>query len=194
MARIGYARVSTTDQHPEAQAARLRAAGCERIFTDHGVSGKLASRPQWDACLSHLREGDALVITKLDRAGRSLAHLIAVSADLRAAGVDLVVLDQGIDTSNPAGRLFFHIVGAMAEFERDLISDRTKDGLAGADRGRNGGRKPKLARYQVAYAQAQIDGGRSVTDVAAELDVHRATLHRELGAAGRTAAAGANPA
>lgn len=194
MARIGYARVSTTEQHPEAQAERLLAAGCDRIFTDHGVSGKLASRPEWDKCLSHLRDGDALVITKLDRAGRSLAHLIEVSGRLRAAGVDLIVLDQGIDTSNPAGRLFFHIVGAMAEFERDLISDRTKDGLAASGkRGRSGGRKPKLQPYQVTYAQAQIDGGRSATDVAAELDVHRATLYRELGAAASSAPAGANP-
>jgi hypothetical protein len=110
--RIGYGRVSTRDQHPEAQHDALEAAGCERIFIDH-ASGKLATRPELDkALLVAERAGDQLVVTKLDRLGRSLEHLIELSALLQARGVDLVVLDQGIDTSTAVGRLFFQIIGA----------------------------------------------------------------------------------
>jgi len=181
MARIGYARVSTNDQHPEAQADRLREAGCERVFTDHGVSGKLASRPQWDAVLEYVRPGDALVITKLDRAGRSVKHLCDVAARLREPGVDLVVLDQGIDTSTAPGKLMFHVLAAIADFERDLISERTRDGLAAMPgRGRSGGRKAALAPYQVEYAHAQVDKGVPIATIAGELGVHRATIYRAL--------------
>jgi DNA invertase Pin-like site-specific DNA recombinase len=141
MARIGYARVSTTDQHPDAQAARLREDGCVQVFTDHGVTGKLASRLQWDACRTFLRQGDALVVVKLDRVGRSVANLIEVVSDLGARGVDLIVLDQAIDTSTPTGRMLFHVLAAIAEFERDLIAERTRDGLAAA-RERHGGQLP----------------------------------------------------
>ncbi|MCH2220969.1 MAG: recombinase family protein, partial [Dechloromonas sp.] len=115
--RIGYARVSTRDQHPEAQRDALTAAGCDQIFLDK-VSGKLARRPELDkALLSANRVGDQLVVTKLDRLGRSLEHLIELSKRLQGAGVDLVVLDQGIDTSTAIGRMFFQILGAVAEFE-----------------------------------------------------------------------------
>jgi DNA invertase Pin-like site-specific DNA recombinase len=110
--RIGTARVSTRDQHPEAQEDALRAAGCERVFIDR-ASGKLARRPELDKALLVLRPGDQLVVTKLDRLGRSLEHLIALSGELQDRGVDLVVLDQGIDTSTAIGR----ILGAIAEFE-----------------------------------------------------------------------------
>ena len=115
--RIGYARVSTRDQNPGAQQDALTAAGCEQIFTDK-VSGKLARRPELDkALLVACRRGDQLVVTKLDRLGRSLEHLIDLSAGLQQRGVDLVVLDQGIDTSTAVGRMFFQILGAIAEFE-----------------------------------------------------------------------------
>ena len=127
--RIGYARVSTRDQHPEAQRDALTAAGCDQIFLDK-VSGKLARRPELDkALLSANRVGDQLVVTKLDRLGRSLEHLIELSKRLQGAGVDLVVLDQGIDTSTAIGRMFFQILGAVAEFEHALMSERTMDGL-----------------------------------------------------------------
>ena len=116
MAMIGYARVSTSDQNPEAQAARLRAHGCARVFSDHGVTGRLASRPQWDACRAFLRDGDVLVVTKLDRVGRSVGNLVSVAADLHEQGVGLVVLDQAIDTATPAGRMLFHVLAAIAEF------------------------------------------------------------------------------
>ena len=119
--RIGYGRVSTRDQHPEAQDDALSAAGCERVFIDK-ASGKLARRPQLDAALHSAREGDQLVITKLDRLGRSLEHLIELSKDLQQREVDLVVLDQGIDTSTAVGRMFFQILGSIAEFS--VISTR----------------------------------------------------------------------
>jgi DNA invertase Pin-like site-specific DNA recombinase len=127
--RVGYARVSTRDQHPEAQHDVLLSAGCApgHIYIDT-VSGKLARRPELDKALLVLREGDQLAVTKLDRLGRFLAHLIALSAELQQRGVDLVVLDQGIDTSTAMGRMFFQILGAIAEFEHALMSERTIDG------------------------------------------------------------------
>ena len=142
--RIGYGRVSTRDQNPEAQHDALQAAGCDEIFIDT-ASGKLARRPELDrALLSANRSGDQLVVTKLDRLGRSLEHLIELAKLLQDRGVDLVVLDQGIDTSTAVGRLFFQIIGAIAEFEHALMSERTMDGLAAARaRGRTGGQKPK---------------------------------------------------
>src|ERR1700733_6623822 len=132
MARIGYARVSTADQHPEAQRDRLIAAGCDPdlIFTDHGVSGAKASRPEWDKCRAQLRRGDVLVAVRLDRIGRSVRNLLDVVQDLEKHGVDLVFLDQGIDPSTTMVQMLFAILGAVAEYERNLIVDRTKDGLA----------------------------------------------------------------
>jgi DNA invertase Pin-like site-specific DNA recombinase len=116
MTKIGYARVSTRDQHPDAQLDALTAAGCERVFVDRGASGRLARRPEFDKALDYLRPGDQLVITKLDRAGRSLRHLINLAGDLQGHGVDLVVLQQAIDTSTLGGRLVFHLLAALAEF------------------------------------------------------------------------------
>ena len=174
--RIGYARVSTRDQHPEAQHDALLAAGCN---PDHSYI---------DKALLVLREGDQLAITKLDRLGRSLAHLIALSAELQQRGVDLVVLDQGIDTSTAVGRMFFQILGAIAEFEHALMSERTMDGLAAARaRGRTGGQKPKLRPRQVELARQMYDetaeDGKNrytVADIAAELGVSRPTIYRYL--------------
>jgi DNA invertase Pin-like site-specific DNA recombinase len=140
--KIGYGRVSTRDQNPAAQHDALAAAGCHPVFVDK-ASGKLASRPELDKALMVARGGDQLVVTKLDRLGRSLEHLISLSRGLQERGVDLVVLDQGIDTSTAVGRMFFQILGAIAEFEHALTSERTMDGLAAARaRGRTGGQKP----------------------------------------------------
>lgn len=186
--RVGYGRVSTRDQHPEAQHDALRAAGCDEIFIDK-ASGKLARRPELDkALLCANRAGDQLVITKLDRLGRSLEHLLELSADLQARGVDLVVLDQGIDTSTAIGRMFFQILGAIAEFEHALMSERTMDGLAAARaRGRTGGQKPKLGPRQVQLAQEMYDetgpdGRRTYTvqQIADEFGVTRPTIYRHL--------------
>ena len=187
--RIGYARVSTRDQNPEAQRDALLAAGCdpEHVYIDK-ASGKLARRPELDKALLVLREGDQLAITKLDQLGRSLAHLIELSADLERRGVDLVVLDQGIDTSTAVGRMFFQILGAIAEFEHALMSERTMDGLAAARaRGRTGGQKAKLGPRQARLAQAMYDetGGdgkrlHTVAEIAAEFGVTRPTIYRHL--------------
>jgi len=186
--RIGYGRVSTRDQHPEAQHDALRGAGCDEVFIDK-ASGKLARRPELDrALLSANRTGDQLVITKLDRLGRSLEHLIELSKDLQTRGVDLVVLDQGIDTSTAVGRMFFQILGSIAEFEHALMSERTIDGLAAARaRGRTGGQKPKLGARQVTlarqmYEETGNDGKRryTVAQIAAEFGVTRPTIYRHL--------------
>jgi DNA invertase Pin-like site-specific DNA recombinase len=130
MTRYGYARVSTSDQHPEAQAERLRAAGCSLVFTDKGVSGAQARRPKWDKLLALLKAGDELVCTKLDRIARSVPNLYDVMAVLEERNVELVVVDQpGLDAT-PVGKLLFGILGVIAQFERDLIIDRTRDGQA----------------------------------------------------------------
>jgi DNA invertase Pin-like site-specific DNA recombinase len=193
-------RVSTRDQHPESQHDALTAAGCDPIYIDK-ASGKLASRPELDkALLSANRAGDQLVVTKLDRLGRSLEHLIELSKQLEAKGVDLVVLDQGIDTSTAVGRMFFQILGAIAEFEHALMSERTMDGLAAARaRGRTGGQKPKLGPRQVKLAwqmsdERGEDGKRkhTVQQIADEFGVTRPTIYRHLAKAtpsspGRTA-------
>ena len=185
--RVGYGRVSTVDQNPDAQRDALVAAGCDQVLIDK-ASGKLARRPELDKALLVAREGDQLVITKLDRLGRSLEHLIALSNELQARGVDLVVLDQGIDTSTALGRMFFQFLGAIAEFEHDLLSERTRDGLAAARaRGRTGGQKAKLTSRQAKIAQDMCeelgpDGRRAhtVAEIAAEFGVSRPTIYRHL--------------
>ncbi|MGH3450646.1 MAG: recombinase family protein [Haloechinothrix sp.] len=179
--RIGYARVSTRDQNPDAQADALRAAACERIFTDK-ATGTLASRPELDKALLVVRSGDQLAVTKLDRLGRSLEHLIELAKDLQARGVDLVVLDQGIDTSTAVGRMFFQILGAIAEFEHALMSERTREGLEAARaRGRKGGPRPKLTPRQAKIAQEMVDSDDyTVQQVADEFGVSRPTVYRHL--------------
>ncbi len=128
MARtIGYARVSTTEQHTDAQVDRLRQAGAEPVFVDHGESGAKASRPQWDKCLAELREGDVLLSTRLDRFGRSVAHLVEVIPALVERGIVVRCLDQPIDTQSASGRMLFTILAAFAEFERNLLRERIRD-------------------------------------------------------------------
>jgi DNA invertase Pin-like site-specific DNA recombinase len=188
VSKIGYARVSTRAQSDDSQLDELAAAGCDKVFTDRGVSGKLARRPQWDACLGYLRPGDVLVITRLSRAARSLRNLLEVADQLRERGIDLVVLKQQIDTTTPAGRLVFHLMAAIDEFQRELIVEGTNEGLAAARaRGRTGGRKPKLSAAQVALARqlydARGDDGKrehTVEQIAAMFNVTRPTIYRHL--------------
>ena len=181
--RIGYARVSTADQDLGPQVARLEAAGCERIYSDV-ASGVKASRPDWDRLLDNLRAGDELVITKLDRAGRSVKHLIEVTEFLASRQTNLIVLDQGIDTTTAAGKLLFHIMGAVAEFERDLIRDRTNDGLAAARRkGHLGGRKPKLDAVKVQKLRRLYNAGTlTVDEIAEQFEIHRTTVYDYINA------------
>lgn len=125
---IGYARVSTEDQDPGFQLDELKRYGCERIYTDH-ASGKNMRRPEWKKCRMDLREGDTLVVWKLDRLARSMADLVATALSLEEEGVNLVIITQSIDTRTAAGKFLFHILGAVAEMERELISERTKAGM-----------------------------------------------------------------
>ncbi|MHB8324048.1 MAG: recombinase family protein [Candidatus Dormibacteria bacterium] len=153
----------------------------------------MARRPELDKALLVAREGDQECVTKLDRLGRSLEHLIVLSNDLQARGVDLVVIDQGIDTSTAVGRMFFQILGAIAEFEHALMAERTRDGPAAARaRGRTGGQRPKLSPRQARiahemYDQTGPDGRRAhtVAEIAAEFGVSRPTIYRHLQRPGR---------
>jgi DNA invertase Pin-like site-specific DNA recombinase len=178
---IGYARVSTHSQKDDSQVDELTAAGCTRIFTDK-ASGKLAKRPELDACLAYLREGDTLVITRLSRAMRSLRHLLDLAATLQERGIGLKVLKQNIDTTTPTGRLMFHMLASIDEFQRELIVEGTYEGLAAARaRSRTGGRKPKLSADQVKLAREMYDKrDRTVQQIADTLGVSRVTVYRHL--------------
>jgi len=182
MAKIGYARVSTRGQNDDSQVDELNAYGVDKLFVDHGVSGKYATRPELDAALAYMREGDVFVITRLSRAMRSLKDLLALAEDLRERGIGLVVLKQQIDTTTPQGRLVFHLLGALDEFQRELIVEGTHEGLAAARaRGRTGGRKPKLTPGQIKHVrELYAEGGKTVADIAALLKVSRQTIYRAL--------------
>jgi DNA invertase Pin-like site-specific DNA recombinase len=177
----GYARVSTRDQELNLQRDALRAAGCERIFEDV-ASGALVERPELARAVESLRQGDTLVVWKLDRLGRSLKHLVDTVAALQERGIGFRSLQDNIDTTTPAGRLIFHVFCALAEFERDLIRERTMAGLAAARaRGRKGGRKPKMTPKKLALARQLYEArDRSVQEIADLLGVDRSTVHRHL--------------
>jgi DNA invertase Pin-like site-specific DNA recombinase len=181
MTKVGYARVSTGDQSLDPQLDILKADGCEKVFGDV-ASGKLARRPQLDAALEYMRPGDVLVITKLDRLGRSLHHLVELSVNLKGLGVGLRVVQQGIDTTTSGGRLYFNIMASIAEFERELISERTRDGLAAARaRGRKGGRRPVLTGTQKSVARQMYDSKEhTIAQIAAALHCSPATIYRAL--------------
>lgn len=177
---IGYARVSTGDQNLDLQEHALSAAGAARIFTDR-VSGAATSRPGLDKVLAALATGDVLVVWRLDRLGRSLSHLITLVHDLGERGIGFRSLTEGIDTTTAQGKLVFHMMGALAEFERALISERTRAGLQAAKaRGERLGRKPALIASQVEHARKLIESGERAADVARSLQVGRATLYRAL--------------
>lgn len=183
---IGYARVSTYDQNLDLQIQALKAAGCETIFRDHGVSGARRERPGLAKALAHVKEGDVIVVWKLDRLGRSLPHLVEIVDALRQIGVGFRSLQEQIDTTSAGGRFYLHILAALAEFEREMISERTKAGMAAARRnGKHIGRPRKLTDVQVNEAQALIAAGsESRASVAAKFGVDVATLRRALEAAG----------
>jgi DNA invertase Pin-like site-specific DNA recombinase len=150
---IGYARVSTDDQNLDLQRDALQKAGCEQIFTDR-ISGTKDRRPGLEEALSHLRSGDTLVVWRLDRLGRSLRHLIDTVTTLQERGIGFKSLTESIDTTTSGGKLVFHIFGALAEFEREIIRERTNAGLQAARaRGRNGGRPKKLTNKQIQMLQ-----------------------------------------
>lgn len=179
--KIGYARVSTGEQTLQPQTIALEAAGCNRILTDHGISGAKFIRPGLSEALAHLQEGDMLVVWRLDRLGRSLPHLIAIINDLADRGIEFKSLTESIDTSSSGGRLVFHMMAALAEFERSLISERTRAGMHAARiRGSRMGRPPALTAAQKQEAVHIIQGGQPLSVVAARYNVHIRTLRRAI--------------
>jgi len=180
--KVGYCRVSTQEQNLDLQITALKAAGCESIYRDK-VSGTTATkaRPKLKQALKKLKQGDVLVVWKLDRLGRSLAHLIELVSELKDRGVGFASVSESIDTTSPGGKLFFHMMGALAEFERDLIVERTKAGIEAArQRGQHLGRPTKLDGNQLAHAQKLIDDGKSRNEVARLFKVDPSTLYRRL--------------
>jgi DNA invertase Pin-like site-specific DNA recombinase len=178
--KIGYARVSTTDQNPALQLAALKRERCKRIFIDK-ASGASRKRPQLDKCLKSLNAGDVLIVWKLDRLGRSLHDLITLLDDLKGQGIKFKSLTEAIDTETPTGRAMWQMVGVLAELERSLIQERTKAGREAAKRrGVKLGRPRKLSLQQVAHAKKLLETGESPAHVAHLLKVARSTLYASL--------------
>ena len=180
---IGYARVSTDEQNLNLQRDALQKAGCEQIFTDT-VSGTKAKRLGLEQALSHLRAGDTLVVWRLDRLGRSLRHLIDTVTDLQEGGIGFKSLTESIDTTTSGGKLVFHIFGALAEFEREIIRERTKAGLTAARaRGKSGGRPKALTEKQVQMLRnLAADPNNSIDDICQTLGIGRTTYYRYIDA------------
>ena len=180
MSHTGYSRVSTDDQDEAAQLDALRLAGCDVLYTDH-TSGKDMDRPQWKACLRSLGVGDTLVVTRIDRMGRSLVDLVETLDVLGARGIQFRSLTEGIDTTTPGGRMIFQVCGAFAEYERALIRSRTREGLAAARaRGARIGRPPALTFEQAATARRLHASGESISSIARVLGVSRSTIQRAI--------------
>lgn len=183
---VGYMRVSTNEQNLALQRNALKAAGCERLYDDT-CSGSVAERPGLTKALDHMRAGDALVVWKLDRIGRSLSHVVELVDGLQARGIGLKVLTGGIDATTSTGRLVFGIFATLAEFERDLIRERTMAGLAAARaRGRNGGRPRLMTRAKLRTAMVMMADRRNVaSDVAEQLGISISTLYAYVDGEGR---------
>jgi len=187
---VGYARVSTRDQTPQVQIAALQAAGCERVFTEK-ASGANRDRPELKAALDYIRSGDTLVVWKLDRLARSVRQLVETAENLAKRQIGLKVLTQQIDTTSSGGRLVFHVFAAVAEFERELILERTHAGLATARAAnRRGGRPKALTEGQIRRAKAMLaDPMITVEEIAQQLGTATSTLYRHI-PGGRSAITG----
>ena len=180
---LGYARASTGDQDVTGQTMRLTGAGAIRVFTDVR-SGRNMDRPGLQELLAYARHGDTLAVVRLDRLGRSLGELLTTVTMLKERGIALLSLEEKIDTSSAAGELIFHVFGAIAQFERRLIAERTKDGIAAARaKGRRPGRQP-LDAERVTAALKLVAAGLSPTAAACQLGLGRSTVYREVAAAG----------
>ncbi|WP_338110267.1 recombinase family protein [Rhizobium quercicola] len=180
--RIGYARVSTEDQKLDLQTQVLNKSGCDIIFTDHGFSGGSFERPGLAQALSRLKEGDTLVVWRLDRLGRSLVKLVQVMDEFRQRGVHFHSLTENIDTSSSGGKLMFHMIAALSEFERTLISERTRAGMAAArNNGQRLGRPPSLTDEELdAIVRAINERGESLRDAAIRNNVSLRSLRRMM--------------
>ncbi len=174
---LGYARISTADQDAASQHDRLEGAGAIRIFTDI-VSGASSARPELARLIGEARPGDSLCVTRLDRLGRSLAELLATVGDLRTRGIHLSSLEERIDTSSAAGELVFHVFGAIAHFERRLISERTREGLAAARRRGSRPGRPPTDPEKAAALRKLVDAGMTPGKAAKQLGIGRSTAYR----------------
>jgi DNA invertase Pin-like site-specific DNA recombinase len=182
MESIGYARVNTLEQNADLQHAALIAAGCSRIFTDHGVSGTTASRPELDKLLDHLRSGDEVVVWKLDRLGRSTRNLLALIDDLQCRGVHFRSVTESISTTGPMGRAMLTVMSAFAQLERDQLAERTKAGMAAAaEYGRKAGRREVTTEHvKVKRARELKAQGLAPADIGKIIGASRATVYRYL--------------
>lgn len=181
--KIGYARVSTDDQNLDLQRDALTKAGCEQIYEEKASGKSQAGRPELAQCMKALRLGDTLVVWRLDRLGRSLPDLVRIIGELEQRNVSFESISERIETGSAAGKLIFHVFASLAEFERNLIKERTKAGLAAARaRGRLGGRKKALDEKQLREIRALFrDPDVSVTDIAKRYGVSRTTIYKSVG-------------
>ena len=177
--KIGYARVSTDKQVLDLQMDALNKAACETIYRDEGMSGMSTTRPGLDSCMAALKSGDVLVVYKLDRLGRSLEHLISTVKRLEDEGIGFQSISEGFDTTTPAGKMIFHVIGSLAQFERELIRERVLSGLEAAkSRGVKLGRKFSIKPETIALAVKMYSEGSSYADIGKDLGMSRASAHR----------------
>lgn len=182
--KIGYARISTKDQNLELQKEALEKAGCNKIYEDI-ISGAKHGRPGLDLALEVLKSGDTLTVWKLDRLGRNVKQLVDLVGEFEKRGIHLNSITEGIDTSTPSGKFFFHMMASLAEMERSLIIERTRAGLETARRlGKLSGRKPKMNPGKVLAAKKLLKSGISPKEVAKTLEISVATLYRWIPASG----------
>ena len=178
MAKVGYARVSSVGQSLDVQREKLR--DCDKMFEEKR-SGTTDARPQLKQCLNYVREGDQLIVTRIDRLARSTLHLCQIAETLRDKGVDLVVLDQNIDTSDATGRLLFNMLGAIGQFETEIRAERQMDGIKKAkDRGVQFGKRPALTNDQIVELRDKRASGTLIKDLMAEYSLSKATIYRYL--------------
>jgi DNA invertase Pin-like site-specific DNA recombinase len=178
---IGYARVSTEDQNLDRQYDQLKAAGVKKIYGEK-MTGTKKDRPKLKDMLDNIREGDAIVVIDLTRLSRSVSDLISLSEQIKSKGAELISLKEKIDTTSAQGKFFFHVLAAMAQFERDIISERTKEGLASArSRGRLGGRRSKLTEKDKAMARKLYDQGElEISEICRMYSISRPTLYKAI--------------
>jgi len=180
MANVGYARVSTIGQSLDVQLSKLTKFGCDEIFKDKHT-GTTADRPELKECRKYVRKGDSLVITKLDRLARSTFHLTQIAEELKQKCVDLIVLDQNIDTSTPTGKLLFNVLASIAEFETEIRKERQMEGIAKAkEKGVQFGRKPKMRNQEIEEMRQARNNGRKITELMAMYSISKATVYRLL--------------
>ena len=180
MSKVGYGRVSSIGQSLDVQSSKLKSFGCDKIFLDKH-SGTTADRPKLKECRNYVRQGDSLVITKLDRLARSTYHLTQIAEELKEKDVDLIVLDQNIDTSTPTGKLLFNVLASIAEFETEIRKERQMEGIAKAkEKGVQFGRKPKLREREIDQLRQERENGAKISELMSKYSISKASVYRLL--------------